>query len=117
MRLEDRFDRHLASFELPAGPALVAVSGGPDSLALLALLARSPAAGSLVLHVAHTDHGIHSESAAVAESVRQVAAGYGLPFLTVRLGLTPAASETAAREARYEWLHAEAARLGAKLIF
>jgi tRNA(Ile)-lysidine synthase TilS/MesJ len=56
LSLETRFDRQLAKLALPAGPALVAVSGGADSLALLALLVRSPAAGELVLQVAHADH-------------------------------------------------------------
>jgi len=115
--LEARFDRHLAELGLPAGPALVAVSGGADSLALLALLVRSPAAGELSLHVAHADHGIHPDSAAVSHAVSRVADEYGLPFHSTRLGLPPDASETAARAARYDWLLALADRLDAPLVF
>jgi tRNA(Ile)-lysidine synthase len=117
MSLESRFDRHLAAMGLPPGPALVAVSGGPDSLALLALLVRSPAAAELTLHVAHADHGLHPMSGQVAGSVERVAAEYGLPWLSTRLVLPADGSETAARAARYDWLFGEAARLGAATIF
>lgn len=117
MRLEERFDRHLAALALPPGVALVAVSGGTDSLALLGLLARSKAARPLVLHVAHVDHGIHPESARVADSVRAVAARYGLPVHVWRLELGQGATETAARVARYAWLNQLADELAAELIF
>jgi tRNA(Ile)-lysidine synthase len=115
--LEARFDRHLAGLDLPAGPAVVAVSGGADSLALLALLVRSPAAGELALHVANADHGIHPDSAAVSHAVSKVAEEYALPFHSTRLGLPPDVSETAARAARYDWLLALAERLDAKIVF
>ena len=116
MTLEARFDRHLAKLALPAGPALVAVSGGADSLALLALLVRSPAAGELALQVAHADHGLHPDSAAVAQAVEAVAREFQLPFLSNRLALPRGASETAARAARYAWLLSEADRLEALLF-
>ena len=117
MSLRERFDRHLAELALRPGPAIVAVSGGPDSAALLELLARAPAARGLALHVAHADHGIHPDSAAVAEAVRAEAVRYGLPFHVERLGLGPGTTETAARSARYEWLFRLARRIGAGLIF
>jgi tRNA(Ile)-lysidine synthase len=117
MSLQERFDRRLAALALPAGPALVAVSGGPDSLALLDLLAHSGAARSLALHVAHVDHGIAPESGRVMEAVRDIASRYRLPFVGERLGLGPGATETAARQARYDWLERAARRLGAEVIF
>lgn len=117
MSLAGRFDRHLAALTLPPGPALVAVSGGPDSLALLDLLAGAPAARGLELRVAHVDHGIHAGSGDVADTVRQVASRYGLPVHAVRLGLGPDTSETRARTARYGWLTRLADELGAELIF
>ena len=116
MTLPERFDRHLASLDLPRGVVLVAVSGGPDSVALLDLLARSPAAAGLVLHVAHVDHGIHPESAAVAESVAAIAKGFGYPAHITRLSLGANASETRAREARYAWLFQLATEVGARLV-
>jgi tRNA(Ile)-lysidine synthase len=102
---------------LPPGPALVAVSGGPDSLALLDLLARSAAAASLALHVAHVDHGIAPDSGRVMDAVRDLASRYRLPFLGERLELGPRATETAARRARYDWLERTARSRGAGVIF
>lgn len=116
MTLPERFDRHLAGFQLPEGPTIVAVSGGPDSLALLDLLAAAPSARTLRLIVAHVDHGIAAESAAVAAAVEATASRYGLPFRAARLGLGARASETRAREARYAALFAIAAEAGAAVI-
>lgn len=104
MTFEDAFARHLAALRLGPGAGLVAVSGGPDSLALLHLLARNRAAHALTLRVLHVDHGIHAESAAVADRVAALAAGLGLPCEVERLHLGPGASETTAREGRYRWL-------------
>ena len=117
MSLLERFDRHLASLALPPGPALVAVSGGADSLALLDLLAGAGAARGLSLQVAHADHGIHPDSGSVAERVRAAAARYHLPVHVTRLGLGRGASETTARRARYAWLERLADELAAELIF
>ena len=117
MTLAGRFARHLADMALPAGPALVAVSGGTDSFALLDLLSRADEAQSLTLHIAHADHGIHPQSANVAERVRAVAERYRLRVHVGRLELDAATSETAARKARYGWLNRLAEELGAELIF
>jgi len=117
MTLRARFDRRLAALAPPPGAALVAVSGGPDSLALLDLLAGSGEAGHLSLQVAHVDHGIHPDSGAVATQVRAVAARYRLPVHVGELALGPGTSETAARTARYRWLEGLAAEQGAETIF
>ena len=104
--LPDRFREHLARVRLFPGPgtALVAVSGGADSVALLDLLHGAAAEHGLVLVVAHADHQIQPGSDAVARQVRDLAARYGLPFELGELGLGPGATETAARRARYAWL-------------
>jgi tRNA(Ile)-lysidine synthase len=115
--LAERFERHLSAMALPAGPALVAVSGGPDSLALLDLLARSAAATRFALHVAHADHGMSAGSADVAERVRGEAARYHLPFHVARFELGPAAGETLARTTRFAWFERLADQLAAELIF
>lgn len=117
MSLTERFDLELAALALGAGPAVVAVSGGPDSLALLGLLRQSPAARGLELHVAHADHGIHPESALVAERVVELANRWSLAVHVARLALGPAASETVARQARYQWLNRLARELGSSMIF
>jgi tRNA(Ile)-lysidine synthase len=117
MGLLDHFRASLTSLDLPSGRALVAVSGGPDSLTLLDLLVQSRDVHGLELIVAHLDHGIHPGSSLVAERVRSLAAAYHLPCEVGRLALGPAASETLARERRYAWLEAVRLRQGARLIF
>jgi tRNA(Ile)-lysidine synthase len=116
MTLLERFGAILASLRLPAGPALVAVSGGPDSVTLLDLLVRSRDVHRLELVVAHVDHGIHPDSGRVAEQVRELAQSYGLQFEGGRLQLGSDVGETAARRERYTWLEAARLRVGARYI-
>lgn len=113
---EARVCRHLADLALPEGVGLVAVSGGPDSLALLHLLADCRASHRLHLVVGHVDHGIHPDSAAVARAVAGVAAGLGLPCHVGELGLGPGTSEGVAREARYRWLFRMLDQLGSGVV-
>ena len=112
----DRFREHLARARLfpRPGTALVAVSGGADSVALLDLLHAVAAEHGLTLVVAHADHQIQPGSAAVARQVRDLATRYGLPCELGELGLGPGATETAARRARYAWLAAVQRRRGAR---
>ena len=110
MDLPDRLVAALAALDLLDGTVVAAVSGGPDSVALLDLLARSRAAHRLQIIVAHADHGIHPESATVAATVRALAASYACTCEVTELRLGADASETDAREARYRWLHEVAAR-------
>ena len=116
MDLLDAFRLRLDALAVPTGPALVAVSGGLDSIVLLDLLSRtSPARQHLI--VAHCDHGIHRDSAEVAGKVVAFAASLGLRSEVGRLGLGAGASETTAREARYAWLDGLRERLGAVVVF
>src|SRR5690242_170802 len=104
--LPSRLARHIARarlFHAPGG-AVVAVSGGADSVALLDLLHGLAPTLGLTLVVAHADHGIASDSRTVGRSVRALAERYGLPFELGLLRLGPGATETAARAARYAWL-------------
>ena len=117
MTLLDDFRHQLSTLHLPAGRALVAVSGGPDSVALLDLLHRTHELHQLDLVVAHFDHGIHPASARVAEAVRLLAGSYRLAYEEGRGELGAAAGETLARASRYAWLEATRARLGAALVF
>jgi len=117
MRLLELFRSQMAALALPPGRAIVAVSGGPDSVALLDLLVRSRDAHGLELVVAHLDHGIHPDSAGVAEQVGALAESYRLPVHIGRLALGAAAGETEARAARYAWLETLRSRLDARVIF
>ena len=64
-----------------AGPSAVvlAVSGGPDSVALMRLAAGVAAAGRVPVTVATVDHGLRPESRAEAETVAAWAAELRLP--------------------------------------
>jgi tRNA(Ile)-lysidine synthase len=99
-----------------ASGIVVAVSGGPDSVALLHLLARWGAAGSRPpLTVATVDHGLRPESAGEAALVARLAGGLGLPHhILAWTGAKPARGlQEAAREARYALLGALARSCGA----
>ncbi len=116
MSLVDLFRERLTALELETGPALVAGSGGRDSVVLLDLLVATQDDHGLKLVVAHVDHGISQESAEVAEQVRVLATEYGLPFFQTRCGLGPDATETEARSRRYAWLEGRRQALGAAVI-
>jgi tRNA(Ile)-lysidine synthase len=81
----------------------VALSGGPDSLALTAVAARLLPTTALIV-----DHGLQTDSAAVAEQARSQAVALGCvdaQVLRVHIG-TDGGPEAAARAARYAALDA-----------
>jgi len=116
--LLERFRDHVARLGLfpRPGAALVAVSGGPDSVALLDLMSAVAGELGLRLVVAHADHGIQTDSRLVGQAVRKLAEQYGLPFELGELGLSPGATETAARHARYAWLRSARRRHAARYV-
>ena len=95
---------------------LLAVSGGPDSTALLGMVAAWGGAASV--HVATVDHGLRVQSRQEAEAVGAFAAGFGFSHhILVWQGEKPAARlQETAREARYDLLAACAARIGASHV-
>jgi tRNA(Ile)-lysidine synthase len=98
---------------VPVGESLgLAVSGGPDSLALLALAA---AARPGKIEAATVDHGLRSESRDEAEQVGAICKQFGMPHvvLTVEWDARPSANiQARAREARYFLLDEWALRRG-----
>jgi tRNA(Ile)-lysidine synthase len=97
-----------------AAPAIVlAVSGGPDSIALMWLAARwrSTLARGPRLIAVTVDHGLRAEAAAEARDVKRLARTLDLPHRTMRwTGEKPKTGlPAAARTARYRLL-AQAAR-------
>lgn len=107
--------------ELKSAPALLlAVSGGPDSVALMWLVARwrrSLARGPH-LTVVTVDHGLRPEAAREAREVRRLATELGLPHRTLRWrGPKPKTGlPAAAREARYRLLADAARKAGASHV-
>jgi tRNA(Ile)-lysidine synthase len=116
MGLRESFEAHLGTLALPSRCLLVAVSGGPDSTALLDLLAGCRARFGLELTVGHVDHGIHPDSGSVAVAVARLAERYGVPCRLRELELGAAASETEARAARHAALESLRIEAGAGVI-
>src|SRR5687767_7704882 len=86
--LVSRFRSDLEAVAGPdPGPFAVAVSGGPDSLALL-LLAHAALPGRV--EAATVDHGLRAESAAEAEAVARYCGKLGVPHHILRALVAPA---------------------------
>ena len=100
----DRLAAELDRLVRPGARLGVAVSGGPDSLALL-LLAGAARPG--LVEAATVDHGLRPESKDEAKRVGEICSGLAIRHvvLTVSLGVRPHSNlQARAREARYEAL-------------
>jgi tRNA(Ile)-lysidine synthase len=118
-RLAAAVDRDRAALGIPDDALLVlAVSGGPDSMALLHGAAGLVASGARGwnLTVAHLDHGLRPESVDDATFVIDAAAALALPCEVRRTDVAALARaegrsiEDAGREARYRFLEEVAPR-------
>jgi tRNA(Ile)-lysidine synthetase-like protein len=95
----------------PGGTLVVAVSGGPDSLALLHALCALRDELGIGLHIAHLDHMLRGEqSAAEARFVAETAHAWGVPATVEAIDARALAREwrqnlhAAARTVRYAFL-------------
>ena len=110
-----------ALFE-PLGRAkalLIAVSGGPDSTALLLMAAEwARRRGKTRIEAATVDHGLRPESAAEAEAVAAICARLGVAHRILPWkGAKPASRlQERAREARYRLLVEHAKAIGADAL-
>lgn len=102
----------------PGSLALVALSGGPDSLALAAAAGFEAPRLGLRAGAVIVDHGLQVGSAEVAERAAEAARALGLePVLVERVNVGgEGGPEGAAREARYAALESAAARRGAAAV-
>lgn len=88
---------HRCTFPAATAPIVCAVSGGPDSLALLVL---ATVAGCRVTAV-HVDHGLRPGSGSEAELVAEAARLYGAGFRAEKVEVAPGPNlEARARAAR-----------------
>lgn len=101
-----------------SGLVLVALSGGPDSLALAAATAFEAPRAGLRAGAVIVDHGLQSGSADVAAAAARQAAALGLDPVVVRTVTVGAdgGPEAAARAARYAALESAARELGAEAV-
>lgn len=94
---------------------VVGVSGGPDSVCLLDVLARLRA--GLTLIVAHVDHGLSSDSERISKEVARAAAAAGFDVHVARAtGLGGPNLHERARDFRYSFFQSIASQEGARLI-
>lgn len=124
--LERRFVRALreAAALSPQACILAAVSGGPDSTALLLLLAQAASVLGFELQAAYFDHGIRSlaEREAERRHVRRLAAAAAVPLgegsadVPARARDEHRSLEEQARLDRYRFLAAAAAACGAGAV-
>jgi tRNA(Ile)-lysidine synthase len=114
----------LENLNLTGDTIVVAVSGGPDSVALVRALALLPASGRIVLaHLNHQLRGAESDQdqAFVVDLCQQLAAAtpdrfvgrwHAIP-VAARAAERKEGIETTARALRYEWLTTVAQEVGA----
>ena len=114
--LVERVAASLSRLAPSEGSVLVAVSGGPDSVALLDLLVSGRELHRRELIVGHVDHGIHPDSRVVAGQVAALAERLGVQSTIRHLTLGPDTSETLARKHRRRGLREIAQERGCSAI-
>lgn len=101
----------------PGQTVLVAVSGGPDSMALLHVLSKLRGRFGYELAACGVDHGLRAEARAELQLAKELADQNGVPFELVGVQVQPGGNLMArARKARFEALRQVASRVSAACI-
>lgn len=106
----------------PKDSVVVGVSGGPDSITLLDLLASLQEEWKLGLYVAHINHGIRKEASHDEEYVKAYCKQKNIPCFVKHIQVEQIAeirkisTETAGREERYAFFEEIAQKVGANCI-
>jgi tRNA(Ile)-lysidine synthase len=96
---------------------LVAVSGGPDSMALLHVLAGLRGGLAFGLFAHGVDHGLRADASSELDVAESFARSLDVPFSRTRVTLAPGGNlQARARAVRWEALRAAASHLGADRI-
>jgi len=96
---------------------LVALSGGPDSTALLAALTALREAGEVQrVSALYVDHGLRAGSAEDGDLAERTCRWLSVPFSRVRVEVPAGNVQAQARRVRYRALRAQAAHTGASRI-
>lgn len=96
---------------------LAAVSGGPDSMALLHVLARLAPKLGIVVHAHGVDHGLRPAARAELDAAAAFANSLGIPFGRTEVTVAPGGNlQARARTARYDALAAAAQAVSASAI-
>ncbi|MDQ7820020.1 MAG: tRNA lysidine(34) synthetase TilS [Armatimonadota bacterium] len=122
--LVDKVERTVQAHRLldPGDGVVVAVSGGPDSVALLHALAELAPRWGWRLHVAHLNHRLRPEAGDEAAFVREIATGLGLEATVEEADVRALAAsekrslEDAGRRARYAFFARVAALAGYRRV-
>ena len=122
--MRERFKKILLDHQLVQNGdrVLVALSGGPDSVALMDLLRSVVPDFSLTLCAAHLDHGMRVESIEDSRFVTNLCLGWKIPLVAKKVDVPDLARrkklglEEAAREIRHDFLKTAAVERGCNVI-
>jgi tRNA(Ile)-lysidine synthase len=106
----------------PGDSVLIALSGGPDSVALTRILFELRHRLGISLFLAHLNHGLRAEADEDERFCKALSESLSLPFSSERVDVGALARrskrslEDVGRQARYRFLESQASRLGANRI-
>lgn len=122
--MHERVKKYIEELNMikPGDTVIVAVSGGPDSMALLHMLLRLQMRADIKLAAAHLNHGLRPEAAAEEDFVKLYCARAGIPCYIRRIKVGEIAEregrslEETGRQCRYDFFNEIRQELNEALI-